>query len=532
VAATGPAKKGGSYNSVLNSEPASLDPYTFTGGAVRGAINLVMSRLFRIQSGPGIKVGDGKIIGDVVDTWQQPDNQTYILKIRDNVRFQPPVSRPATADDVLFTFQRLAGQVPGTPVGPGEGVYKNLIDSVTAPDAKTITIKTKRPYPLPSLLTSGNDILLFAKETGTAYDPTKTVVGTGPYVFDQYRPGVSVVLKRNPQWHFGPDLPYIDTQNHLVMVDTSVQETQFMGGNVDLLGGNTAFAEYPKMVTAVKGVQALIVPGQAAWHTAFSMRTQNVPWRDQRVRQAFSNALDKDAMNDVVYNPPKLKAAGLTWDPATAINIWDGVLTRMYGSVVLDPKTDTKISKYFKYDPQQAKQLLTAAGYPDGFSAKYTINATYGQREQTNAELIRDMVGKVGIKLDLNVVDNAVWAKTVYAADWDGIASPPHASVGDAGLMLEAEFYKGVGVNYAQVNDPDLNGRIEKILATTDTASRNQQIVDFQVAAAEKMYYVPSQVQHTILSMYQPWVRGFDQYTTGISFGGSADTLPYYWVDK
>ena len=120
------------------------------------------------------------------------------------------------------------------------------------------------------------------------------------------------------------------------------------------------------------------------------------PWKDPRVRQAVSMAINRDDLLELGYNLKKLKEAGLDVQGP-----WHNIIPAGETRWWIDPKGKDQgdSAKFFKYDPAEAKKLLSAAGYPDGFSTVYQYTANrYGKLFNDIAEAQINYLNQIGIK--------------------------------------------------------------------------------------------------------------------------------------
>src|SRR5262249_22318947 len=150
-----------------------LDPYR-TNGVVRVLMGGVYSSIMRMHPVPADSPDypSTAMDPDVAQALETPDPTTYSFKLRNNVRFTPPIDRLLTSDDVLFSWQRFSGQAAGSQPALSAGDLAN-VDSVTTPDASSIVIKLKAPDSTTlNRLGDEFDMLIMPKETGAAFDPT------------------------------------------------------------------------------------------------------------------------------------------------------------------------------------------------------------------------------------------------------------------------------------------------------------------------------------------------------------------------
>src|SRR5262249_2651040 len=115
-----------------------------------------------------------------------------------------------------------------------------LVDSITAPDASTVVFKLKEPTVVFfQRLADDYNWPIMPPETGTAFDPTKTLVGAGPYMVDKLDPPNGWTVKKFPDWHGGPK-PYIQQLETVVIANPATSLTQFKAGNLDRLTNSSA----------------------------------------------------------------------------------------------------------------------------------------------------------------------------------------------------------------------------------------------------------------------------------------------------
>ena len=191
--------------------------------------------------------------GHLAESWENPDPLTYIYKIRDNVFFhdKPPVNgRQLTADDMAANYERMLsiGRFAGQERSPvGHGTVLLPIESVAATDELTLMIKLSRPFrDTHRLLFDDPHIFARPPETFDTLDDANNVIGTGPFIMDEFVSGISVTFDRNPNYWKddekfpGNRLPYVDRLVMLVMGDQATRLAALRSAQVDLSGWNGA----------------------------------------------------------------------------------------------------------------------------------------------------------------------------------------------------------------------------------------------------------------------------------------------------
>lgn len=524
-------KKGGTLQRRASNYPAQLDPYRTSDTTVRNQLaGVVYSKLLAVKGVPiGPEFPSQEVIPDLIQSYEAPDGLTYTMKLNQKAKWHPPVSRNVTADDVVFSFDRFFGRAGGAQPAANTEQF-SMVDSVRAIDKSTVQFKLKAPNAIFLLhLADDYNLPIMPTETGTAFDPSQTLCGSGAYMVDKLEPGVSFSFKRHPEWHLGPDKPYLDAIVNTVIKEPATAMTQFKGGNIDSFGPVPP-KDLKELKDAVKGAQTYGLPVTYMGFVALSGKDKTAPWhKDVRVRYAMSMAIDRNALFDVLYSPNDLKAAGIE-PPKT---VWHGMLPAGLGPNWLDPqgaKMDGKLKANFVFDVAKAKQLLAEAGYPDGFSAEYHYTNVYGANWVLHAELVMQMLGKIGIKLTAKLDDYAsvYIPKTFGGGDFDGLAMI-YQGFSNPLDYYSAMYIPGSPRNQSRIDDPPLTDRIQKLIQNLDAKSRTEEILSIQSYLAEKMYNIPAMYDAgPSYTVWQSNIKGMGNHFVSRS-GEGFNQIPILW---
>jgi len=227
-------KRGGTITLRL-WDPPHFDPYLQVSYKTHIVYSFTHSRLVRHKVGPAVVPGTFAIEGDLAESWSQPDETKYVFKLRRGVRWQPkaPVNgRELTAEDVVYSVERFR-----TIKGNANASMLKPVDRVEAIDRHTVRFTLKEPYAwFLDMLANPMAACIVARECvekfGDLRSPEATV-GTGPWMFESYRPNVGMTLVRNPTY-FVSGLPYIDRVEIFVDEDNASRMAAFLGGKYDL----------------------------------------------------------------------------------------------------------------------------------------------------------------------------------------------------------------------------------------------------------------------------------------------------------
>jgi peptide/nickel transport system substrate-binding protein len=205
---------------------------------------------------------------------------------------------------------------------------------------------------------------------------TTHAVGTGPFKMDNFTPDVSVKGVRFDDYWGGK--PYLDAIELTTITDATTRASAFEAGSEDIAGGDLSKTEYD---LKQKGFQ--VINGYISIYCLIpDSKNTDSPFANLKVRQAVNYAIDRDAI---------VKSLGYGW--------WAAV------NQFALPGSPTYISDIpaNPYNVDKAKQLLTEAGYPNGFSSTIIVDTYVSNRDAVTA--MQGFLGKVGIKVDLNMAE-------------------------------------------------------------------------------------------------------------------------------
>ncbi len=348
------------------------------------------------------------------------DGLTFTLTLRQGTKFSD--GSPITADDVKWNLDRARN--------PKEGIWNFILDSIdsveiTAPDTVVLHLKHPDPTLAAGLATFNSGILpmkLFEATPGATDDDKAKAfaehpVGSGPFMFDSWQRGTQMVIKRNPYyWQMGADgkpLPYLDEVDFPIIPDDATRILKLQAGEVD----GAELIPYARVheLQADPNLNMELFPSTKVEFITMNVRPKLTDGStnilaDPKVRQALNYAVDKPALIKIV-----------TFDV--------GKPTVSYMSSATPLVYDN--GPAYPYDPAKAKDLLKAAGIPDG--AEIHSFALAGSADETAIlSTLQQMWGAVGIKLVIDQVDNATRTAKYRAGDFqmrcslwtDDIADP------------------------------------------------------------------------------------------------------------
>ena len=316
---------------------------------------------------------------DLAERWESSaDGLTWTFYLRKGVQFHGNYGE-LTADDVVFSLKR--AQNPKTSGFSSDYVSFAAIEAV---DKYTVRIKLDKPVPSLLALVSnyhGGNVVSKKAVEALGDDFKANPVGTGPFAFVEYKPKQNVTLVAHKAYFRGA--PKIDKIIYRYIPSDASRELAFAKGEIDLLHG-VRQQQWVDRMRKKKGIHLdIFQPGELR---TMHLNTTKKPLDDIRVRKAIAHAVSRDEI--VIYMGKEVTQPNYTVVP-------NGYLGHSSDVVRYD------------YDPEKAKALMKEAGYPDGF----TISAIITKRPALLApmQIIQEQLRKVGIKLELDVVEHATF---------------------------------------------------------------------------------------------------------------------------
>ncbi len=363
-------------------EPKRLLPLLASDSASATISGFIFNGLVRYD-------GDLNIVGDLAESWEIKDNgKIIIFHLRKDVRWQD--GHPFTADDVIFTYKKLIDPNVATPYS---GDYE-LIEKAEKIDDYTVKFTYKHPFA--SALSSWTmGILpkhLLEKEDLNTTNYNRHPIGTGPYILEKWETGRMIVLKANSRYFRGK--PHIARIIYRIIPDPSTMFLELQSGNLDYMG-LTPF-QYKRQTNAPffqKNFRKLRYPSFGYTYLGYNLRLPL--FKDKRVRQALTYAIDRKLIVDVV-----LLGLGTVSNGIFPPSSW---------------ACDISLKPY-PYQPSKAQKLLKEAGWTDsdgdgildknGKPFIFTILTNQGNLQRiATAEIIQYQLSQIGIKVKIRVLE-------------------------------------------------------------------------------------------------------------------------------
>lgn len=337
------------------------------------------------------------------------DDTTYTVDLRAGATFQN--GEPVTADDVVFSYDRVLDPANGSLFTS----YISFIDSVVAVDDDTVQINLKYPF---SLLNDRLGIVKIVPKDVVEADPEgfgANPIGSGPYKLVSAVPEDKIVFERYDDYN-GPHPALAAGMNWNLLSDASARVTAMQSGTIQ------AMEDVPYIDADGLAASADVESVQSFGELFMMFNTNQAPFDDVRVRQAFFYALDMD----------KIIGTGLLGNATAATSY----LPENY-------KNYHEASTVYTYDADKAKKLLDEAGVSN---LKVTLLTTDTGWVKEVAPLIKESLDAVGIDVTLDISQSSAQYAKVDSGDYSVMVAPGDPSVfgNDPDLLLNWWYSDGV----------------------------------------------------------------------------------------
>jgi peptide/nickel transport system substrate-binding protein len=512
--AEGTPKPGGQWESSIISD-WTIDPQESNVGAALVSYH-VYSHLF------GNRLDTGETTMIAAQEMEQPDDITYVFKLRDNIHFHntPDIAgkypdaagRLVTAEDVKYSIERFRDM----PAGFKDYVL-NRMDHVEVVDQFTVKIVNKKPFCWtlsPHAL--GNSITcpilsreVVEKEGGSLKN---AAVGTGPFTLDYASQTQGIRLVRNPDY-FISDEPFVDSERYSIINDFETGEAAFRSGQIYSLSAETA--SQASLLNEISGTYQVKTP--ALTSAEWMVNVKNAPWNDERVVQAVHRAFDRDAMILSVQG-------GRSGEDSSQYALWDAAFPAGQEQWSISQDDIRKLTP--SYDPAEAKALLSAAGYDSIDVSLKTVNLG---PTMALAEIMATQLNAVGINAKLEPTDFVSFVvKVMLQFDYEMMCVFEYPSYSPEQHMRQFLTSGGSGQgNIAGWSDTEVDAAYDDISVTMDLNQRREKVQAFQRLIMQKQPPIIWPFSRFGYVQYRDYVKGI--------IPGAGDAANYnfrIWLDK
>ena len=510
-ASAAPPKRGGILTRASAWDPPGLDPRLTNSVGLFQIATLTSNRLLRYPfADEATGSSDLTLQGDLAEAWEgSADFRTWTFKLRQGVKWHnvPPLNgRELVAEDIKYCYEAYAQE------GVQAFTFQD-IDGMETPDKYTIRMHLKAPNTMfPHNVAEAVTVIFPREVLEEDGDLKQRVIGTGPFILKEHERKVKLVLTRNPAY-FDSDYPYIDEYRILSTPDAATRLAAFRTGQSDILG----LQSLADVATVRKTNPMAVVQETATVLATFglALRLDTPPFNDVRVRRAMSMAIDRQKQVDTLYEGHAVLGWGIP-----------------YFYFQEERPTAADLGPWWQYRPADAKQLLTEAGYPQGFATTLFYYEYFPQMTSQVQLVQQDLKRNLNIELKITKTDYTTYFGRYTEGKWDGTAWGGQTGYA---VSLDERTYQYMHSqspkNYFRLND--------SVIDDLTTALRHTPDRDEQRAITKKIM----QREHDqVLRMWMPYDAGFSVWQPHLrniggldlrtNFGYGSSTLARLWLDK
>lgn len=456
---------GGSLIYALSNDVDGLDPQR----TVSASTFLVTHNLFEtlISVTPA-----GELAPQLATSWEpSPDELQWTFQLRDDVLFHN--GKAMNAEDVIGSFERLRA-----PESPRAGEYANIADIRATGEYELLFTLSKADATFLSQLANPWSAIVLEQDG--------EIAGTGPFELVRYEPQQYIDLVKNESY-YEEGKPYLDEARLMIIPNATTLLANLQSGTVHI-GGITG-AQLPQ----VEQIGHLKTQGTASNSVQLmAMNNAREPLNDIRVRQAIAMAVNKQDVID-----------GATWGFGTPLGSHLPPLSSYFADTL----------DVLPYNVEKAKELLAEAGHAGGL--KLTLSLPEGYDVHINAgQIIADQLSRVGIELDIKIVEWGTWLEDIYAGRQYDLTVISHTGRLDPHAFL-SRYLSDSSENYFNYANEDIDQAIREAAVTSDAGKRRELYAFIQKTLADEVPALYLQSMESIAALHES-VQQYESFPIGI----------------
>jgi peptide/nickel transport system substrate-binding protein len=494
---------------------------------------------------------EAQMYGELIERVEKPDPETWILTVRQGVHYQDTGTeagklvggREMTAEDVAWAFERNVHSPDGAIQVLQPRCAAAFTVEQTGPWEVTFTTPVQPITAQWWVIEGGGYAFMYPPELVETYGSIngwENSVGTGPWILEDWVTATSISYRRNSNyWDVNPvgpgkgdKLPYADKVKRLIIPDSSTALAALRTGRIDMYGAVT-YDIAEELWRSAPDLEYLEYLGSGFGEAhAFNLRLDapTKPWarteNGKKVRQALMLAIDYDTIVNDYFSGKATK------DTVLVNENFKGA-----GYVPLSSMSDS-VQELYSYNPEKAKQLLTEAGYPNGFKTEVLVpSAPTDMADQ--ASIVKNMWAEIGVEMEIVPIEGSMLTPMVTRSfEWDDMfyGTFQGGTVGSFGFSLYTYlgYYRGDNrPQFASRTDPDgaPDPFIEANFATmmeniyVNWPAAYKAVENIKPYLIENAFKIPFP-QPFSYQFWWPWMKN----TYGQGQVGTF--LKYYWVDQ
>ena len=499
-------KSGGTLTYAVTAEAPIYDCHTTTTYAAIHTLAPHYSLLLKVDQD-----NYSQLKPDLAESWKvSPDGLTYTFKLRSNVVFHD--GTPLTSKDVKASFDRIRNPPEGI-VSIRQALFEGIA-SIEAPEPTTVVIKLKAVDAsiLDSIALPYNCIYSAAKLEKDANFPAKNVMGSGPFVFVEHRPGSHWIGKRfEGYWEKGK--PYMEGFR-AVFIKSSAVVNALQGGQIQAEFRSISPGERVQLLSSLKD---RIVVQESPWVCKIDLlfNTEAKPFDDHRIRLALSMAVDRWGGSDGLSKATIVKPVGGPLLPGSPLALKPEDLVALPGF-----GRDAEKSR------AEAKRLLAEAG---ASNLKFKlVNRNVSHPFTPVGVFLIDQWRRIGIAVEHLQLDVSPQKITIAAGEYQVAIDAFCADSDDPKPLLLPYLSKERSPrNMTRNKNPELDAVYDRFNSATDPAQRAALALEMQRMIISAANSVPV-IWYSRIVAHIPQMKGWKITPTHFANQDLADV----WLDQ
>jgi peptide/nickel transport system substrate-binding protein len=433
-------------------DPQTIDPYSQN----EGLTNNINNHMYETLVGRNEKL---EKVPELAERWEQIDPLTWRFFIRKGIKFHD--GAPLTAEDVVFSYERAAH--PNSQLAQ----YARAMGKPTKIDEFTVEFKMEKPNPV--LLEHATTVFIMNKawcvknkvEKPLSYkDKEETFAarnanGTGSFILKSREEDIKTVLIKNPAY-WRPVKGNIDEVIYTPIKSDATRTAALLSGEVDIVhdpapqdvdrlgapGGAT------KVIYGMENRVIFLGFDQGRDELLYSNIKGKNPFKDQRVRQAFFQAIDINTIREKIMRNQSQVVACMTPSPLACEA----------------PELD---KTRLPYSVDAAKKLMEAAGYKDGFELGMDCPNNRYVNDEKICQAVASMLARINVKVKLNAIPKTLYFPKIekydlsfYMYGWGGAITDAQTTMDPIMHSRNEATQKGF-YNHGRYSDPKLDALID-----------------------------------------------------------------------
>ncbi len=438
--AAGQPRRGGVLKYALNTDPPKLDPAASgPTGAIDTVCSMVYSRLVNY------KPDTSGVVPDLAEKWEvSPDGKVYTFTLRKGVKWHN--GKDFSAEDVRFSFERLLDPKTAAPYASNFG--KDARVEAVDPATVRFTLPAANAAFLALLAVPPSSIVSKEFVQGGS-NLADTMMGTGPFKFQDRQPGAQLRLVRNESYYV-QGRPYLDGITFKFFPDETARVTALRTNAVDFMD----FVPQAEQGALVADKNVILYTDKETNLFQFAMRQDRPPLDNVKVRQALSSAVDREAaLKAALFGRGAVITGGPFWKSSWAYS--------------------PEVQQKYTYDPERARKLLAEAGHPNGFKTTILSNTSFAMHQNT-AVTVQSGLKAIGVDAELKLYDFPTAKQRTVKGEFDIVVETVIPTYADPDFLYSFFHSSSLWGQNLKLSDREVDTWLEQARASTSQGERKK----------------------------------------------------------